>query len=239
MCEWLAYSSNNTSLPENWVRYFASRSSHIRDGWGVGWHEGDVAQIVKSEEQIGASEEFPKHAMKAKGNQVMLHARRATSNPGNPLDSHPFSYSFLGGEWLFAHHGFVRPLLEEKYPSLFESKIDSARLFSFIIRKANEYLAGKSIGGIYPAIRHALKQAINKYPESSMNLVLSDGNVLIAFHHHRSKALRLWKQNGNQPAVAVTTIKNFELGGEWTKIESNRLVVVGNGKILVYSDRID
>lgn len=239
MCELLAYSSNRKPIPERWVHEFAVRSALTSpDGWGIGWHDGEKARIEKSEKSIGDSDEFRKKAAKAEGTHILLHARKATMDPGNPVDSHPFAYPLLGTDWLFAHNGFVQPLLDEKYPSLFDSKIDSARLFSFLIRQVNDYLSRKTIGGIYPAIRRAVTKAVSSYPKSSMNLLLSDGKLLVAFHRHRTKALYLNRMNGSHSAVAVTTLRQLASGGKWHRMDPNRLLVVHNGQVLVYSDRI-
>ncbi len=73
------------------------------DGWGFGYDEGGLLQIVKKPNRAHADPEFARIARRP-FRRMMLHIRRASVGDRTETNTHPWSY---GGELIFAHNGSV------------------------------------------------------------------------------------------------------------------------------------
>ncbi len=179
------------------------------DGWGIGWFEEDEAYVVKSANAAHACDRFRRASTVLTSHTFLVHVRRATVGPTDPLNAHPFRY----GRWLFAHNGTVfgweraLPWLAARTLSRFEPLIlgdtDSERLFYYLLSRLDE--AGLSRTGREPSdaaqvartVRTALLDFDRAMREAGIrrplvNVVLTDGRVLVA--HRAGMPLHLSTQ---------------------------------------------
>jgi predicted glutamine amidotransferase len=131
----------------------------------------------------------------------------------------------------------LRGQIEIDYESRVEGTSDSARAFTYMLDKIQEYRGTGRIRGLYPAIVHATSELLKNY-EGTLNYLLSDGTTLYAFNHYPSKPvyfLRREKDYGG--AILVSTQK---LSPEnWERIPPDRLLVLSKGEVSVLSDPIE
>lgn len=240
MCELFGLSCNEKDRAVRSLPVFVEKGSWCRDGWGIGYFEGSRAIVERSAEDISrqeVKEKFYKIMEKAKSQTIIAHVRAATSGEPDPCNSHPLKTRSLERDWIFAHNGSINL----NYPARPDigSEIDSAKLFSYLIDHLEQYLLSTSkIRGIYPGLKKALKQLLEKHPQSTINFLLSDGNNMYIFNHYPTRPiyyLRRQKEYGG--AILVTTIR--ELSREqWQKLEPDRLLAISNGEVLVISDKL-
>ncbi len=99
-----------------------------------------------------------------------------------------------------------------------------------------EYQNSGSIRGKYPALKKAIKRVFQSHHGTvNLNLLISDGNMLYAFHHYDGKPmymLRRTKQYGG--AILISTRELTD--EEWEEIPSDRLLAINKGEIEVFSD---
>jgi glutamine amidotransferase len=240
MCELFGLSCNKKDRAVKSLPVFVGRGDWCRDGWGIGYFKGSKAIVERSAEDISrqeVKEKFYKIMEKAKSQTIIAHVRAATSGEPDPCNSHPFKTRALERDWIFAHNGTIN--INHQPRTDIGSTTDSARLFSYLIDRLEQYLLSTSkIRGIYPGLKKALKEILEKHPQSTINFLLSDGNNMYVFHHYPTRPiyiLRRQKEYGG--AILVTTIRGLS-GEQWQKLDPDRLLVISNGEALVISDKL-
>jgi glutamine amidotransferase len=230
MCELFGLSCNAKDRATLSLRLFSRYSEENCHGWGIGYYVGNRARVVKRAEKAKLSEEFWQEVARAKNNIILAHLRFASVGERCDKNCHPFRFRYLGRDWLFAHNG----TLYIDYPSRLESDIDSARAFTFLMDKVEEYRRKGEMRGLYPAIREATRELLARY-EGTLNYLLSDGHLLYAFCNHRQMYL-LRREKDYGGAILLCT---QELTDEnWIEVPKNRILAVSGGEILVLSDRL-
>lgn len=231
MCELFALSCNKKDRATFSLPLFARYHEPNWDGWGVGYYVETYAKVVKNTDDPNVSESFRKTIQKADSNVIIAHIRLATSGDVCTENCHPFKFRYLNRDWLFAHNGTIGI----DYPSHVEGDNDSARAFSFMMDKINEYLRRSRFRGIYPAVKYATSKLLENYG-GGLNYLLSDSNALFAFcNHKRMYMLRREKDYGG--AILISTQR---LTGErWVEIPKNRVLCVLNGEVFVLSDAVE
>ena len=223
MCELFGLSCNRKDRAAFSLPLFARYHSPYWDGWGVGYYVGTHAKVVRNIDDPNYSETFRRTVQKARSNVIIAHIRLATSGDVCPENCHPFRYRYLNRDWLFAHNGTI----DIDYPSRVDGNNDSARAFSFMMDRIEEYMRGGRFRGIYPAVKHATRELLETYG-GDLNYLLSDSNALFAFcNHRRMYMLRREKDYGG--AILISTQK---LTSEnWVELPKNRVICVLRGEI--------
>ena len=168
------------------------------DGWGIGWHEGDRVQVVKTAHAAVDCERFRQVSASVRSRTVVAHLRKATVGELNPSNAHPFQH----GRWLFAHNGSIWGF-ELGLGSWLEGRVsphmrrhiagdtDSERLFFFLLTELAK--AGIDPLGNEPSDAHMVARVVREalveldrearrwgVDRPLTNVLLTDGPVFIA-----------------------------------------------------------
>ena len=155
-----------------------------RDGWGIGFFEGDDGRGCRvfldptpSIESPLASvvRDYPIHSM-----NVVAHIRKATQGDICLQNTHPFQRELWGRYWVFAHNGNLigfNPELSGRYLPV--GNTDSERAFCFLL----DTLALR-FGATAPSYEHLMDTmaeiAAILRAHGPANFLLSNGRWLIA-----------------------------------------------------------
>ncbi|ASU78436.1 class II glutamine amidotransferase [Actinopolyspora erythraea] len=153
------------------------------DGFGVGWYRSDRPEPGRYRTcgPMWADENFAALAPDISSGALVGAVRSATkSTPVVRTACAPF----LSGRWLFSHNGSV-PGWPESLAELVEkldttrllnldAPVDSAVVWALLLRRLDD--------GQPPAdaVRDTLVEVVRAVPSARMNLLLSDGDLLIA-----------------------------------------------------------
>ncbi len=201
---------------ERSLRFLSHQHPH---GWGIGWWEGAAPRVRKGLLPAHSDENFVAAARGARSAVVIAHVRDASIGPVTPANTHPFSY----GRWLFAHNGTVarykkvarvrEAILAEVDPDLrplVEGDTDSERIFLLFLGRlrARAPLEGASVADVRRALAETTEVVARIADEgaekpSSLNLLASDGRVLVACR--RGRSLHLATDAGPRHAFVIAS----------------------------------
>ena len=155
------------------------------DGFGVGFWRGADAHLYRRDQPIWTDSSFLDLAPAISATAVVAAVRSATV--GMPISTAacaPFRDEVDGTPWLFSHNGVVRgwpgsmaPLAAELDPVellTLDSSTDSALLWALVRRRLR---AGKDPAD---AVADVVARALEAAPGSRLNLLLSDGEHVVA-----------------------------------------------------------
>jgi predicted glutamine amidotransferase len=188
------------------------RGETHRDGWGIGYYEGDQPRAIRRPTAAPDDPEFVAVARRIVSSMVMGHVRQASVGDLCSANVHPFTF----GRWMFAHNGTVtgfdnvRPaLIEETDADLCQhvgGTTDSEQVFFWLLSRLRR--AGQAIQGpcgdvdlvateMAAAIRllDARSSATGPSEPTRLNFLLTDGVTLLASRWKHS----LWWTNRNGP----------------------------------------
>jgi predicted glutamine amidotransferase len=169
------------------LKDFVALTKVHRDGWGVATvgHRGEAPEV-----QVSAGTALDDRAFGAATHDVrsaatVVHLRWATSGLAvEPQNSHPFVANGLA----MAHNGSIKPmgplddLLEPAMAATLNGTTDSERYFAVI----RQYRCTTTT--LAEAVRLAVAQLRQLYPEASLNaLVLGEDQLIVVHAHARSR----------------------------------------------------
>lgn len=226
-----------------------------RDGWGIGWYAQGGPYVVRGVAPAGDDPKFAEAARTIRSPIVLAHVRDASVGVVREENCHPFVY----GPWLFCHNGTIesfdrlRPSFErETAPELAAARrgdTDSEHLFLWILSNlAREGFAltpeGRErscervdVDGLYSIVRESLRRllgwgaAAQVAEPTGLNLLLTDGRLLVAVRHGRT----LWTQ---EPAHAegapiVIASEPTDEAGPWREADDRSILTVdAHGRLL-------
>lgn len=201
---------------ERSLRFLSHQHPH---GWGIGWWDAGAPRVRKGLLPAHSDENFVEAARGARSAVVIAHVRDASIGPVTPANTHPFAY----GRWLFAHNGTVArykrsrrvrdAILAEVDPDLrplVEGDTDSERLFLLFLGRlrARAPLDGASASQVRLALAETSEVVAGiadpgAEKPSSMNLLVSDGRVLVACR--RGRTLHVAADAGPRHAFVVAS----------------------------------
>jgi glutamine amidotransferase len=201
---------------ERSLRFLSHQHPH---GWGIGWWDAGAPRVRKGLLPAHSDENFVAAARGARSAVVIAHVRDASIGPVTPANTHPFSY----GRWLFAHNGTVArykrsrqvrdAILAEVDPDLRPLVLgdtDSERLFLLFLGRlrARAPLDGASASQVRRALAETSEVVAGiadpgAEKPSSMNLLVSDGRVLVACR--RGRTLHVATDAGPRHAFVVAS----------------------------------
>jgi len=232
MCELFGLSCNRKDRATFSLPLFAEYHESYWHGWGIGYYEETNARVVRNTDDPNYSLSFRKTVQNARSDIIVAHIRLATSGEVCPENCHPFRYRYLNRDWLFAHNGSM----DIDYPSYVGGNNDSARAFSFMMDKIDEYLRMGRFRGTYLAVKYATRKLLEEAGEvRRLNYLLSDSNALFVFCNYRNMyMLRREKDYGGAILISTQKLTNEN----WIEIPKYRVLCVLNGEMFVMSDRI-
>ncbi|MGJ7908485.1 ergothioneine biosynthesis protein EgtC [Actinopolyspora sp. H202] len=153
------------------------------DGFGVGWYRADRAEPsrYRAVGPMWADENFAALAPEVSADALVGAIRSATRSTSAERTA---CAPFRSGRWLFSHNGAVpgwpeslAELAEKLDPVRLlasEAPVDSATVWALLSHRLSE--------GQPPvdAVRDTLVEVVRAVPEARMNMLLSDGQLLIA-----------------------------------------------------------
>jgi predicted glutamine amidotransferase len=159
------------------------------DGWGVAGVDnvGDAPHVRVSAGSALDDPEFDAATHDLRSTAAMVHLRWATNGLAvEPQNSHPFIADGLA----MAHNGSIKPmalldeLLEPAVAESLRGTTDSERYFA-VIRQQR-----RSAPNLAEAVRRAVVQLRQIYPDASLNaLVLGEGQLIVVHAHAKSRLL--------------------------------------------------
>jgi predicted glutamine amidotransferase len=198
------------------------------DGWGIA-HVGHAGQDPEVEVSAGSALDDPAFVAATcdlRSAASVVHLRWATSGIAvQPQNSHPF----LSGRIAMAHNGSIKPvalldaLLDPSIAATLAGTTDSERYFA-LIRQHRPHAPG-----LAEAVRRAVAQLRELYPEASLNALVLGEDQLIAVHAHARSTL---------PDADIEEITAAELPAEhledyfalrWARTDDQTLVIGSTG----------
>lgn len=226
MCELFGLSCTEKERATISLPVFGDYSDINKDGWGVGYYEGNRAIIRKKPERARLSSEFQEVIREAKSNIIIAHLRLRTNGEICERNCHPFKVNFLNKDWIFAHNGDVSGI--EKHPRA-EGETDSEQVFLFMIDKIKEYYNRRAIRGLYPGLMKAIKWIFDRYGTAvHLNFLLSDGNLLYIYHHYPLKPMYLLRREKDYGGAILISTQRLS-NEDWLAIPKDRILTLSKG----------
>ncbi len=166
------------------------------DGWGVAFYVDGAPHVTRSPLAALGDQLFHRLSGVVSSQTVLAHVRRATHGPKTVFNCHPFQH----GRWVFAHNGDVarfgeirEALLAEVAPRLRRfilGETDSEVVFFLFLSLLTE-LHKSCDGSPLDQALDALQKTVLRVraiadgdggPPSSLTLLATDGEVLVATH---------------------------------------------------------
>ncbi|MGK3959033.1 class II glutamine amidotransferase [Sorangium sp. So ce118] len=156
----------------------------LPDGWGIGYYPGGEPSATVLKEPAPPQGSIRSELVKAwehlESSLLVLHIRTATWGSINDANTQPFSRSWGGRDWLFAHSGSLVDRIEVDPKSLFQpvGSTDTELILCELLRwMASEDL--RSIGDIDPAVLRDWFDEMNEH--GPLTSVLADGRDLVVY----------------------------------------------------------
>lgn len=172
------------------------------DGWGIAYYLNGIPHLLKSPKSASADEDFSLLAQSINSPTVIAHVRQATQGALSLLNCHPFQY----GSWVMAHNGdcpsfqitkneLIEDLDIEFRAHLFGST-DSEIFFALLLNDLKKKgLLGEyaiQVRDVASSVRTVVDRLERLYEQHgltqgpSLNLVVSNGNMLLAYRLGRT-----------------------------------------------------
>ncbi len=202
---------------ENALRFQSHRHPH---GWGIGWYVQGAPHVRRGILPAHADESFVSAGREIRSSVVVAHVRDASVGPVQHENTHPFMHD----RWLFAHNGTVAryrddpdvraALAAEIDPDLrgrIRGDTDSERLLYLFLTvlRARRRLAEPSLEDVrrglaeVTALVQRVADAVPSPKPSSLNLVVTDGRILVATR--RGRTLHVASDTGPRHAFVVAS----------------------------------
>jgi glutamine amidotransferase len=232
MCDLFAMSCNDEDRATRSLPIFSEYAGSNPDGWGVGWFEGNKAEVRRAPCRADWDEKFYDSIDEARSHNLIAHIRFATQGEPNECNCHPFTRHYNGRDWMMAHNGWVTGA--GGHPGA-EGDTDSETIFHEIMDKVNEYQNSGTFRGKYQALKKAIKNVFDSHHDTiNLNLLISDGNMLYAFNHYSRKPMYMLRRSKSYGgAILISTKKLTE--ENWEVIPKDRLLCINNGEIEILS----
>lgn len=218
-----------------------------RDGWGIAWYDDTGSHVVRSTAPACDDPRFAAAAAAVSTRIALAHVRDASVGSVREENCHPFAY----GSWMFCHNGTIKAFDRlkasfdrETLPELKAARrgdTDSEHLFYWLLSGAAR--EGFAIGpadpaigleridcnGLYEVVRKSLRRllgwsaAADLEAPQGLNLLLTDGRLLIAVRHGRS----LWMQTTTDAAPAtIITSEPTDASSPWRELEERSILTI-------------
>jgi predicted glutamine amidotransferase len=220
-----------------------------RDGWGIGWYTDDGPHLVRSIAAATDDPQFAAAATQAVARIGMVHVRNASVGSVCEENTHPFVH----GPWMFCHNGTIegfarlQPSFErETFPELRAARhgsTDSEHLFLWLLSNLvrEGLIAGPQDGGsngsrvdvngiavvVHESLRRILgwAAAAEVDPPTGLNLLLTDGRVLVAVRHGRTLSWKSVTAGTARPTIVIASEPTDD-GGDWRELPPTGILTI-------------
>jgi predicted glutamine amidotransferase len=198
------------------------------DGWGIA-HVGQAGQDPRVEVSAGSALEDPAFVAATRDQRSvasLVHLRWATNGLAvEPRNSHPFVADHLA----MAHNGSIKPtgpldeLLEPDFAASLRGTTDSERYFA-VIRQHR-----RDAPDLAEAVRRAVAQLRQLYPDASLNALVLGEDQLIAVHAHAHS--RLLDEDIEEITAADLPTEHLEdyFALRWVRPDDQTMVIGSTG----------
>ncbi|KYF64611.1 class II glutamine amidotransferase [Sorangium cellulosum] len=210
----------------------------LPDGWGIGYYPGGEPSATVLKEPAPPQGSIRSELVKAwehlESSLLVLHIRTATWGSINDANTQPFSRSWGGRDWLFAHSGSLVDRIEVDPKSLFQpvGSTDTELILCELLRwMASEDL--RSIGDIDPRVLRDWFDEMNEH--GPLTSVLSDGRDLVVYaDRDREGDAFLWEV---LPPYERLAFGDDDLEVDLTKrgVKSRKGVIVSSEELKVHA----
>lgn len=209
MCELLGLTSRlptSVTLSMRLLARHGSMAQHLGDGWGVAFHAGDDALLIKQPEPASDSPwvDFLE-TRRIRTRVVLSHIRRATQGEVSLRNTQPFIRELGGRMHVFAHNGKL-PGIEARYAALDRFRpvgtTDSEVAFCALLQRLAP-LWDAGLPTVAQRVRLFGAFAAELRTLGPANLLYSDGELLIAHGHRRTQ-----QDGGIAPPGLVTLTRS-------------------------------
>jgi predicted glutamine amidotransferase len=220
--------SVSEAVGEHVLEDFLALTKIHGDGWGVARvaRPGGDPQVEVSAGSALGDPRFEAAMNRQRSATSLVHLRWATTGLAvRPENSHPF----LTDRIAMAHNGSVKPidelnsLLKPETAASMRGTTDSERYFG-VIRQHRA-----SSPNLAEAVRRAVSQLREVFPEASLNALVLGENQLIAVHAHARS--RLPEEDVAEITAADLPAEHLEdyFGMRWARPADDRLVIASTG----------
>lgn len=215
------------------------------DGFGIGWYHAQKDTepfIYKHILPIWNDQNLPYLSRYVESGRILGYVRSATT--GQALDfsnSQPFQYQRL----LFTHNGRIenfrqtlyRPIRNQLSNEIYQSikgSTDSEHIFALLLNQWQSHPAKSVEQALHITLFHLLELAAEYESDVSANIILSDGDRLIACRFSsKSPAPSLyWLENDSNFPESVIIASEPIFNGNWTTCPENSIISVGEDRVI-------
>jgi predicted glutamine amidotransferase len=220
--------SVSKAVGENVLKDFVALTKIHGDGWGIA-SVRLPGQAPKVEVSAGTALDDPHFAAATHDRRwaaSLVHLRWATTGIAvRPENSHPF----IADRIAMAHNGSIKPiegldtLIEPDVAATLRGSTDSERYFA-VIRQHRA-----SSPDLPEAVRRAVSQLRELYPDASLNALILGEDQLIAVHAHARS--RLPDEDIAEITAADLPAEHLEdyFGMRWARPDQDRVVIASTG----------
>ncbi|AGP40407.1 class II glutamine amidotransferase [Sorangium cellulosum] len=206
----------------------------LPDGWGIGYYPGGEPSATVLKEPAPPQGSIRSELVKAwehlESSLLVLHIRTATWGSINDANTQPFSRSWGGRDWLFAHSGSLVDRIEVDPKSLFQpvGSTDTELILCELLRwMASEGL--RSLGDIDPAVLRDWFDEMNEH--GPLTSVLADGRDLVVYaDRDREGDAFLWE--------VLPPYERLAFGDEDLEVDLSRRGVKSRKGVIVSSEEL-
>lgn len=154
------------------------------DGWGIGYYPGGGLSAAVLKEPAPPAGSMRSEMVRAwehlESALFLMHIRVATWGTVNDANTQPFSRSWGGRDWLFAHGGSLTQRLVPRPGARFEAvgSTDSEQLFCELLERIADQ-GWRSLGDANPVILRGWFAALNA--QGTLTSCLTDGRDLVVY----------------------------------------------------------
>jgi len=189
---------------------FRPRAEGNQSGWGVGWYEDAKALIVKETIRADQSDKAQELIDNPPlSHTFVIHVREATVGLVSLENTHPFTGRAAGRTWIFGHNGTVKRL-ERLDTGKFEElgDTDSEVAFHYLLTRLDRL--GDNPGDEKQAAE-ILAAARELSIGSKVNLLLTDGKTLYAYHDGHKSLYYLQRRPKDSPELHLKDDADYEV----------------------------
>lgn len=228
-------------------------------GWGFGWYPAGESGAVVVKDPIPTGDTALSRLLRDwerfRATEFVCHIRGAAKR-ASQADTHPFTRSYGGRDWLFAHNGQLDP---EKVrdlplgdPPLFEpvGRTDSEHAFCWLMGRLRMQGA-RRLANLGWHLLHGWLRELNAL--GTLNVLMSDGHDLVAYRDANGFNDLHWIRRSPPHQLTKLVNKSFELdlghpldanrtmvlvttkpasNEEWKQFQTGQCLVVRRGSVI-------